>query len=260
LVAYNGSDDTTIEFGYRPPLLPVRIAADKSGVSVRGETTLVTRIGEFSVGAVVPVLRSNKLRVIVLDRQRETQRVYAVEWSDTLGVALNGRAQVEISKNTVLLDVTDGAQFTLAINTPRSSEQFRTSRTVASAVDTPRSATPVSAVSDIDATQPEAARIDAPSPEGRWRGHVTERDQAAAGTFSYAQDVHFDTKSAESKACGAPGKVAWVSASQFAIDWQNCGLEVVTYSIGQDGLSGSGQYRAYSDRRVFSTHWEMRRE
>jgi hypothetical protein len=131
LLASTATAQTKIQIGYRPPLLPIKIVADNTGVSIEGEASLVTPIGVFSLGVSVPIFQADDaLRVIIRDRRNQTDRVYDVKWADTLGVTLNGRNRIAITRNQVILDVSQGGRYELAFNSPREADSRGTSMRV----------------------------------------------------------------------------------------------------------------------------------
>ena len=104
---------------YKPPFLPVKLVIDVAGVTMEGEASLVTPIGEFSIGAAVPAMRkSDDLRVIVRDRSHAIDRVFDIRWCDTLAVSINGRSNLQISRRVVFLDVSNGGRYELVVNAP----------------------------------------------------------------------------------------------------------------------------------------------
>lgn len=66
---------------WKPPFLPVSLSINSEGaVSIEGETSLVTPIGTFSFGAEIPLSKAvDETQIIVRDRVRKTQRVYALK-------------------------------------------------------------------------------------------------------------------------------------------------------------------------------------
>src|SRR5688500_9609666 len=64
--------DSSASVGYRPPVLPVKFVLDSSGnISVEGEASIVTFLGEFSIGADYTVNRQpDTIMVILRDRNK----------------------------------------------------------------------------------------------------------------------------------------------------------------------------------------------
>jgi hypothetical protein len=111
VVSTSGCGSMTVS--YRPPFLPVKLAVDSQGnVSVVGEVSLVTFIGEFSIGAEY-VLKSAPETVTVIIRNRGkgqwgTDTIYRVRTGrDKFVAVINGRTLVQIENNQVLIDITD---------------------------------------------------------------------------------------------------------------------------------------------------------
>jgi hypothetical protein len=104
---------------YKPPILPVRLVIDPSGVSIEGDASIVTPIGTFSVGASVPLVESNEIMVILRDRNRGKDEAYRVHSGRNVSVLTNGRTAITIGADgVVVVDVTDGQVQTVEIREP----------------------------------------------------------------------------------------------------------------------------------------------
>lgn len=111
--------DTTPTVSYKPDFLPVKLNIGADGVSISGDKSIVTPIGEFSIGASysLPKRESASIYVILRDRNRgEKGRgekgfddVYLVKsGSDDFIAVVNGKTTIQIRDGQVLIDVTDG--------------------------------------------------------------------------------------------------------------------------------------------------------
>jgi len=104
---------------YKPPILPVKLVIDPSEVSIEGDASIVTPIGTFSVGANVPLVKSDEIVVILRDRNRGTDQVYSVRSGRSVSVLTNGRTEITIgSDGVVLVDITEGRVQTVEIREP----------------------------------------------------------------------------------------------------------------------------------------------
>jgi len=102
------------EAGYRPLFLPVKLVITPSGVSVSGQTSIITPIGEFSIGAkyALPHLGSDAVYVVLRDRKASRlglDRIYQVRTGvDEFEAVTNGRTAIRIRDRRITIDVTDG--------------------------------------------------------------------------------------------------------------------------------------------------------
>ncbi|MFH1855432.1 MAG: hypothetical protein ABH810_03465 [bacterium] len=98
---------------YKPPLLPVKFVIDNTGkISVVGEISLVTFIGEFSIGAEYTInSEPDNILVIIRDQSRGSHgldTIYRVHTNgDELTVVLNGETTVQVANKQVIIDVTN---------------------------------------------------------------------------------------------------------------------------------------------------------
>jgi hypothetical protein len=98
---------------YKPPLLPVKLVIDNAGnISVVGEVSIVTFIGEFSIGAEYTInSEPDSILVIIRDRNKSSHgldTIYRVRSNgDELTVVLNGETTVQVANNQVLIDITN---------------------------------------------------------------------------------------------------------------------------------------------------------
>ncbi len=110
VVLLSGCSRTTVS--YRPPLLPVKLVIDDRGnVSVVGEVSLVTFVGEFSVGAEYTLKsESDTILVIIRDRKKGAHgadTIYRVQTQgDEFVAILNGKTVVQVTEGQVLIDIT----------------------------------------------------------------------------------------------------------------------------------------------------------
>lgn len=98
---------------YKHPLLPVKLVIDNAGnVSVVGEVSIVTFIGEFSIGAEYTInSEPDSILVIIRDQNKSSHgldTIYRVRSNgDKLTVVLNGETTVQVADNQVLIDITN---------------------------------------------------------------------------------------------------------------------------------------------------------
>lgn len=105
---------TSPEVTYKPELLPVTIEIGPDGITLRGDTSVITPIGEFSIGAKyqLPDHDKDTIYVVVRDRKKGTvgfDDVYelATGQGDFTAV-VNGTTTIEIHDRQVIIDVTGG--------------------------------------------------------------------------------------------------------------------------------------------------------
>ena len=99
------------ELSYKPAYLPVEFTFGSSGFSVRGENSIVTPIGQFSIGArySLPPHSSNSIYVILRNRRTGYDRIFEVRsGSDQFDAVVNGTTNISIANDQVLIDVTSG--------------------------------------------------------------------------------------------------------------------------------------------------------
>jgi len=103
----------SLSASYKPPYLPVKLVLDSDGnVSIVGEVSIVTFVGEFSIGAEY-VLNDDPESIMVIIRNREkgtygVDTIYRVKTNGGKFVAvLDGNTIVQVENNQVLIDVSD---------------------------------------------------------------------------------------------------------------------------------------------------------
>jgi hypothetical protein len=100
-------------FSYKPPILPVKLVIDSTGnISVVGEVSLVTFIGEFSIDAEYTInSEPDSILVIIRNQSRSyhgLDTIYHVRTNgDELTVVLNGETTVQVANKQVIIDVTN---------------------------------------------------------------------------------------------------------------------------------------------------------
>ena len=112
LTACNGN--TEPEVGYKPSFLPIKFLVSPSGIKVSGESSIITPIGEFSIGASYSLPKINTGHIYVIIRDRKEGRVgydhiYDVNSGNgQFAAVVNGKTLIQVSGNQVLIDVTNG--------------------------------------------------------------------------------------------------------------------------------------------------------
>ncbi|MEU7677044.1 hypothetical protein AB0C42_19795 [Micromonospora taraxaci] len=100
---------------YKPVLLPVALTLGPDGVAVEGETSFITPIGEFSIGAEysLPPRDGSTIYVLLRDRKKGKtgfDKVFKVQTGrDQLTVVVNGTTTIQVKDGQVLIDITGGA-------------------------------------------------------------------------------------------------------------------------------------------------------
>ncbi|WP_431976365.1 hypothetical protein [Micromonospora haikouensis] len=100
---------------YKPALLPVALTVSPDGVAIEGETSIVTPIGEFSIGAEysLPPRDGSTIYVLLRDHKKGAtgfDRVFRVQAGrDQFTVIVNGTTTIQVKDGQVLIDVTGGA-------------------------------------------------------------------------------------------------------------------------------------------------------
>ena len=95
---------------YKPEFLPVHLSLNSSGVSVGGDTSLVTPIGTFSIGASYQLPPSyNSIYVILRNRKTGFDKIFEVRNAgDQFSAVVNGITAIDVSEGRILIDVTTG--------------------------------------------------------------------------------------------------------------------------------------------------------
>lgn len=106
--------ETSGKVRYKPALLPVALTIGPDGVAVEGETSIVTPIGVFSIGAEysLPPRDGSEIYVILRDHKRGNvgfDSVFRVRAGrEQLTVVVNGTTAIQVKDGQVLIDITDG--------------------------------------------------------------------------------------------------------------------------------------------------------
>lgn len=99
------------DVSYKPAFLPVALEIGPSGVSVTGEQSIATPIGEFSIGAhySLPEIDRQEIYVILRDRKTGYDRIFEVRTGGAQFTAVvNGSTVISIVNNQVTIDITNG--------------------------------------------------------------------------------------------------------------------------------------------------------
>lgn len=103
-------NNTGIGVTYKPEFLPVHLSLSSSGVSIGGDTSLVTPIGTFSIGASYQLLPSyNGIYVILRNRKTGFDQIFELRNAgDQFSAVVNGITTIDVSNGRILIDVTAG--------------------------------------------------------------------------------------------------------------------------------------------------------
>ncbi|MEU7892342.1 hypothetical protein AB0B45_05685 [Nonomuraea sp. NPDC049152] len=119
LVGISACSDTEVKGSFRPAFLPVSLDWGPGGLKVSGQTSLVTPVGVFSIGAeyALPDKEDDALYVIVRNADEVPQgqidvgfdHIYKVRaGSGEFTAVVNGTTKIQVVDRTVLIDVTRG--------------------------------------------------------------------------------------------------------------------------------------------------------
>jgi hypothetical protein len=104
----------TPQASYKPELLPFKINVSASGIALEGDTSIITPIGEFSIGAqyALPERDEGTIYVVLRDRKKGSvgyDTVYKVRaGKDDFSAVVNGTTAIEVHNGQVIIDVTNG--------------------------------------------------------------------------------------------------------------------------------------------------------
>ncbi len=99
------------------------VRVGREGISVEGDRSFTTPIGTFSIGAGVPVVKSDEIVVILRDRKVGQDHLYRVRSGRDMTILVNGRSEITIGADgVVLIDITGGAVQTVEIKDQRAVE------------------------------------------------------------------------------------------------------------------------------------------
>ena len=95
---------------YKPEFLPVHLSLSSSGVSIGGDTSLITPIGTFSIGASYLLLpQYNGTYVVLRNRTTGYDKIFEVHYGgDQFSAVIDGITTINVSNGQVLIDVTAG--------------------------------------------------------------------------------------------------------------------------------------------------------
>lgn len=102
----------TPQFSYKPLYLPIKFVLDHNGkVSIIGEASLATHIGVFSIGAKYNIESDDdSLFIIMRNKRTGFDNIYSVKsGGGKFSAVVNGKTNIQIVKNQVLIDVTDSS-------------------------------------------------------------------------------------------------------------------------------------------------------
>ncbi len=107
----------------QPPIAPITFSIDTNGViSVHGDATAVTPLGEFSLeaGAFKTIKPGSSSILVVIRHTRDGQEIdaaYTVDSSEQLSVTLDGHIQLTITNRKVFIDASAGKVRSIKIAT-----------------------------------------------------------------------------------------------------------------------------------------------
>ncbi|MBB6349488.1 hypothetical protein FHU36_006033 [Nonomuraea muscovyensis] len=136
IVASAGCAAGEAKGSYKPALLPVKLEWDSSGVKVTGESSLVTPIGVFSIGAAYSLAGTadDALYVIIRNARKSPadpsvagfDHIYKVKsGTGEFTAVVNGTAVIQIVDRQVLIDVTHGTVRTVEFRGAEAAVQER---------------------------------------------------------------------------------------------------------------------------------------
>jgi hypothetical protein len=99
------------DVGYKPAFLPIQFDVSQSGITIGGDTSIVTPIGVFSIGAhyLLPATNSQSIYVIFRNRQAQFDHIYEVHsGTELLTAVLDGSTTISVSNDRVVVDVMSG--------------------------------------------------------------------------------------------------------------------------------------------------------
>jgi hypothetical protein len=100
--------------GFKPEFLPVQLNVGPDGISISGDSKIVTWLGEFSIGAnySLTARRAGEVDVILRNRTKGGigfDDVYRVRSEgDEFTAVVNGTTTIQVRDGQVLIDITDG--------------------------------------------------------------------------------------------------------------------------------------------------------
>lgn len=97
---------------YRSPILPICFTISPEDITISGESSLVTPIGTFSLGASYRVadVGDNDLVLILRNRSTREEHVYRIREGRNAQIVVDGHLIVEVSRNEVVVDITEAEQ------------------------------------------------------------------------------------------------------------------------------------------------------
>ncbi|NRQ31078.1 hypothetical protein HII36_04410 [Nonomuraea sp. NN258] len=119
IMVTTGCQGSDVQASYRPAFLPVKLEWGPAGWKVTGESTLVTPLGVFSIGAHYTLTEpgDDVLHVILRDARRDPgnpnitgyDHIYRVKTGEgRFRAVVNGTAVIEVVDRQILIDVTRG--------------------------------------------------------------------------------------------------------------------------------------------------------
>ncbi|WP_141703867.1 hypothetical protein [Planobispora rosea] len=119
ILATTGCSSTEVKTTYHPMFVPVKFEWSPSGIKVSGESSIVTPIGVFSIGAeyALPEKAENAVYVIIRDAKGSPDNpdslgfdhIYLLKGgSGQLTAVVNGTSSIQVVDGQVLIDVTAG--------------------------------------------------------------------------------------------------------------------------------------------------------
>jgi hypothetical protein len=101
---------------YQPFLLPVKLMVSPNGTEIAGETSIITPIGEFTIGASSTSAPVGPINVIIRDPNKGTKSVYSVSsvQPHTFTVVIDGKTKIEVgSDRNVIVTILEGRVLTI---------------------------------------------------------------------------------------------------------------------------------------------------
>ncbi len=120
--------------GYKPPFLPIQFTVASSGISVSGDTSFVTPIGTFSIGASLPIVESSSRDILLVLRNRplQTDTVYRISEGQGAHIVLDGHIEIRVTNTTVVIEVLEGQ--VVEISAPQDTPEEQATAAAATAI------------------------------------------------------------------------------------------------------------------------------
>jgi hypothetical protein len=111
-----------LDITYKTPIIPLEFTFSSNGIDVRASKEIITPFGTFGIGYNEYILKErsdyqeNYTYVVIVDMNVKKEHIYKINGGKKLVLQSEGRSNIEITKNRVIITLEKGSKFKASFN------------------------------------------------------------------------------------------------------------------------------------------------